>query len=144
MVKRLSVIDMDRCVGCQSCMFACARRLGEGGLAASCIHIHSDGGFRHGFVVVVCRACVDPPCARVCPTDALRERDGGGVHLDHQLCIGCENCVEACPFGAVLWDPGQNKPQICVYCGYCTDFCPYEVIELEEIEPAGEVLHASR
>lgn len=36
MPRRLSVIDVDRCVGCQSCMFACARRLGEGGLAGSC------------------------------------------------------------------------------------------------------------
>lgn len=139
MVKRLSVIDVDRCVGCQSCMFACTRRTGQGGLDASCILVRSDGGFRKGFVVIVCRACADPPCARVCPTDALVPREGGGVKLNASLCIGCHNCEEACPFGAVQWNREQNKPLICVYCGYCASYCPYDVLALEEIEH-GEVL----
>jgi carbon-monoxide dehydrogenase iron sulfur subunit len=138
MPKRLSVVDVDRCVGCQCCMFACARRLGQGGLAASCIGVRSAGGIRKGFTVVVCRACPDPPCARVCPTDALRPREGGGVRLDAALCIGCGNCVEACPFGAVFWDREQQKPLICVYCGYCVPYCPYDVLAHEEI---GEVAH---
>lgn len=134
MVKRLGIIDIDRCVGCQSCMFACVRRLGQGGLGETCIHIRSAGGIRKGFVVIVCRACFNPPCARVCPTDALVERKGGGVSFKAEHCIGCENCIEACPFGAVFWDGKQNKPQICVYCGYCAPFCPYDVLALEEIE----------
>jgi Fe-S-cluster-containing dehydrogenase component len=89
---------------------------------------------RRGFVVVVCRACTDPPCARVCPTDALTPLAGGGVRLQADLCIGCGNCVETCPFGAIFWDTEQNKPQVCVYCGYCTPYCPYDVLALEEIE----------
>ncbi len=120
-------------------MFACARRLGQGGLEGACIHIHSAGGFGKGFVVVVCRACADPPCARVCPTDALVARAEGGVHLKNALCIGCGNCVEACPFGAVLWDNEQNKPEICVYCGYCESYCPYNVIAMQEIGEIGEI-----
>ena len=141
MTKRLSVLDVDRCVGCQACMFACVRRLGKGGLESTSIHVKSAGGIRKGFVVVVCRACHDPPCARVCPTDALVYREGGGVRLKKSLCIGCENCVEACPFGAMFWDPHQNKPEVCVYCGYCAPYCPYSVLALEEID---EVSHAVR
>lgn len=133
MAKRLAVVDVDRCVGCQACMFACARRMGEGGLAASCIGVRSAGGIRKGFVVVVCRACADPPCARVCPTEALTLREGGGVRLNAAWCIGCGACVEACPFGAVFWNAAANKPQICVYCGYCVPYCPYGVIALEEL-----------
>ncbi len=134
MAKRLSVIDVDRCVGCQACMFACTRRLGLGGLAHSCIHVRSDGGFRKGFVVIVCRACDDPLCARVCPTDALTVREGGGVRFHAERCIGCHNCEEACPFGAVQWNAVEDKPQICVYCGYCARYCPYDVIALEDLE----------
>ncbi len=139
MAKRLAVVDAERCVGCQECMFACARRFGEGGLANASIGIRSNGGIRKGFVVVVCRACQDPPCARVCPTDALKVREengsgGYGVRLKADLCIGCRNCVEACPFGAVFWNQHENKPQICVYCGYCEPYCPYGVIVMEEME----------
>lgn len=140
MAKRLSVVDVDRCVGCQACMFACTRRLGAGGLEKSCIHVKSAGGMRKGFVVIVCRGCHNPPCARVCPTDALIERKGGGVRLKANLCIGCENCVEACPFGAIFWDKEQNKPDVCVYCGYCAPYCPYDVLALEEIEEATYVI----
>ncbi|HDT11759.1 MAG TPA: hypothetical protein ENN58_03370 [bacterium] len=32
---RLKVIDSQRCVGCQSCMFACSRRLGMGAVMGS-------------------------------------------------------------------------------------------------------------
>jgi carbon-monoxide dehydrogenase iron sulfur subunit len=134
MAKRLSVIDVDRCVGCQCCMFACTRRAGIGGTEGSRIGVRSAGGMRKGFVVVVCRACLHPPCASVCPTGALVPRDGGGVRFHSQLCIGCGNCRTACPFGAVFWDAEAEKPLVCVYCGTCAAYCPYHVIALEEIE----------
>ncbi|MGD2144063.1 MAG: 4Fe-4S binding protein [Anaerolineae bacterium] len=130
------MIDIDRCVGCQSCMFACTRRIGDGGLAESRIEVRSAAGMRRGFVVIVCRACTDPPCARVCPTQALVTRDGGGVRLKSERCIGCGHCVEACPLGAVFWDRGQDKPQICIYCGHCVRYCPYDVLAMEEVPRA--------
>lgn len=133
MVKRLAVIDVDLCVGCQSCMFACSRRFGDAGLASSAILVKSVGGVERGFTVIVCRACKDPPCARVCPVDALDVREGGGVILDASTCIGCGFCTEACPYGAIFWSEEQNKPIVCVYCGYCADYCPYDVIALEDI-----------
>lgn len=132
--KRLSIVDVDKCVGCQSCMFACNRRFAEAGLSRSAIHIKSAGGFERGFVVVVCRACQEPPCMKVCPTNALAFRNGGGVDLTTRKCIGCQNCVEACPFNAIFWDDAANKPIICVYCGFCEKYCPYDVIKLEPIK----------
>ena len=129
---RLSIADTERCVGCQSCMFACARRQGDAGLAETCIGVRSIGGMERGFVVIVCRACVEPPCAKVCPTGALKARKGGGVLLDASKCIGCEHCRDACILGAVFWDDEINKPMICVHCGYCVQFCPHGVLKLDK------------
>ena len=131
MTKRLAIIDVDLCVGCQNCMFACSRRFGSAGLADSAILVKSVGGVERGFTVVVCRACDDPPCAKVCPVDALKIRKAGGVILDASRCIGCQFCREACIYSAIFWNEEQNKPVICVYCGYCADYCPYDVIALE-------------
>ena len=136
---KLKVVDSERCVGCQSCMFACSRRVGVVGLTNSCINVRSDGGMERGFVVVVCRACSDPPCARVCPTNALSLRKGGGVRLNTSKCIGCRNCEEACVLGAVCWDEEDNKPMICVQCGYCVDFCPHGVIDVRDDEEVAHV-----
>ncbi|MFH1919393.1 MAG: 4Fe-4S binding protein [Planctomycetota bacterium] len=132
---RLAVIDPDRCVGCQCCMFACARKH-EPGLAKASIGVRSVGGMARGFTVIVCRACEDPPCARVCPVDALALRRGGGVGLDRARCIGCGHCRQVCVIGAVFWDDQAGKPMICVHCGACVPFCPHGVLELEKQEAA--------
>jgi Fe-S-cluster-containing dehydrogenase component len=136
-VKRLSVVDINLCVGCQSCMFACARRFGEAGLGRSAVHIKSAGGIERGFIVMVCRACPDPPCAKVCPTDALALRPDGGVILNIGKCIGCKLCVDACMIQAIFWDDVMDKPVICVHCGICVGFCPYSVLELQRTEGGG-------
>ena len=129
---RLTVEDAQRCVGCQSCMFACARRQGKAGLAESCIGVRSIGGMKGGFTVVVCRACESPECAAVCPTQALSPRKGGGVRLDPSKCIGCGNCRNSCLLGAIFWDPEANKPVICAHCGYCSGYCPHGVLKLQD------------
>lgn len=134
MVKRLAILDANRCVGCQLCMLACSRRLGFAGYEKSAIRVRSAGGVERGFTVVICRACLDPPCARVCPEDALIPRPGGGIILRSERCNGCGHCVEACDIGAIWMDEETGKPIVCVYCGYCAQFCPHKVITLQEVE----------
>jgi Fe-S-cluster-containing dehydrogenase component len=89
-----------------------------------------------GFTAVVCRACENPPCAQVCPVDALKVKPGGGVVLVPDKCIGCGYCRRACAIGAVFWDDQINKPMICVQCGVCAKFCPHRVLALEIRETA--------
>jgi Fe-S-cluster-containing dehydrogenase component len=92
-----------------------------------------------GFIVIVCRACDDPPCLKVCPTDALKPKKGGGVLLDAAKCIGCGHCRDSCIIGAIFWNDEINKPMICIHCGYCTQFCPHGVLKLEKKE---RIIHA--
>lgn len=127
---KLAVIDPKRCVGCQCCMFACSRRNGNAGLSNSCILVKSSGGFEGHFIVVVCRSCLQAPCAKVCPTNALIQNETGGVRLIETKCIGCKLCQENCIINAVFWNDETNKPLICDQCGYCLNFCPHNVIEL--------------
>lgn len=69
--KRLFVVEVDVCVGCECCMFACSGGISETGIAKSPIHVRSTDGVEKGFVVIVCRAYEDPPCIKACPTDTL-------------------------------------------------------------------------
>ena len=134
LAKRIAILDANRCVGCQLCMLACSSRLGYAGLTKSAIRVLTPGGVERGFTVIVCRACRDPPCARTCPEDALKPRQGGGVILNPSRCNGCGYCVEACTISAIQIDRETQKPIICLYCGYCAEFCPHQVITLEEVQ----------
>lgn len=49
---------------------------------------------------VGCHHCAEAPCVDACPTGCLfTDDEHAGVHPDK--CIGCRNCVLACPYGAV-------------------------------------------
>lgn len=127
---KVRVEDTEKCVGCQSCMFACARRFGIAGLSKTCIEVKSVGGMERGFKVIICRACKDPPCAGACPTGALKPKKDGGVTFNPTRCNGCGLCRSACIIGAVFWDEEGNKPLICIHCGYCTNYCPHGVLKV--------------
>ena len=47
----------------------------------------------------VCEGCSH--CMRVCPTEAIRVRDGK-AHINEDRCIDCGNCFIACPHKAVF------------------------------------------
>lgn len=51
-------------------------------------------------------------------------------------CLGCGDCVLACPYDAMRMDPETQLPVVdrdkCVGCGRCVDACPHGIMELIE------------
>lgn len=58
------------------------------------------------------------------------------VDVDQTVCIGCKNCVDTCPTGAIQsTDPTKRwahthipHPEMCIYCGQCLINCPVNAI----------------
>jgi Fe-S-cluster-containing hydrogenase component 2 len=88
-------------------------------------------------VAVVCVGCAEKPCLE-CPTEALTVGELGQINLDEELCTGCEECVSACPIGAVGFH--NDQPLFCDLCGgtpVCEIICPTQALYVEkEAEPS--------
>ena len=63
-------------------------------------------------VMVFCNHCDNPPCVRVCPTQATWKREDGIVMMDWHRCIGCRYCVAACPYGSRSFNWFDPRPYI--------------------------------
>jgi len=79
-------------------------------------------------VPVVCQQCEDAPCAAICPVEAIsRDSDIDAVVVDGDLCVGCQMCIVACPFGALVLDRDRRQVIKCDLCGgaepWCVRFC---------------------
>ena len=103
------VIDLQRCVGCGTCALACKaehntriRGNGQSYNYADFLTV-SDGKFprtTQWVMPVLCNHCSDAPCVKACPVEPkamFKTREGITMH-DPQLCIGCRQCQQACPY----------------------------------------------
>ncbi|MDR3690774.1 MAG: 4Fe-4S dicluster domain-containing protein [Fimbriimonas sp.] len=109
-------IDPSRCIGCNACVMACAECGTHSG--ASMIHLEE---IQRGDTVqttpIICMHCEDPACAAVCPSDAIKKTPDGVVQSSLKpRCIGCTNCVYACPFGVPKYDTSADQMMKCDMC----------------------------
>ena len=98
------VVDLNRCVGCQTCTIACkhANDTPPGVQWRRVLDVER-GTFpdvERLFLVTGCQHCAEPPCVPVCPTGATAQRADGLVTMDYDTCIGCGYCAVACPYQA--------------------------------------------
>jgi phenylacetyl-CoA:acceptor oxidoreductase subunit 1 len=97
-------IDVNRCVGCQTCTVACKHANdtvpGVQWRKVLDVEVGKYPDVERVFMVVGCQHCAEPSCVPVCPTGATKQREDGLVTMDYDLCIGCGSCAVACPYQA--------------------------------------------
>lgn len=95
--------DIHRCTGCRACELVCVQSHGVAGATVGTLtgpvkpRLFISGA---GETPVLCRHCEDAPCLNACVKGAI-SRVNGQVIIDEKKCIGCKDCVMACPFGAI-------------------------------------------
>lgn len=141
------VIDNRSCIGCHACSTACKSENDVPlGVNRTWVKYTETGTFpdtqRH-FQVTRCNHCANPPCARICPTGAMFQRDDGIVEFDKDACIGCKACMQACPYDAIYIDPETSTAAKCHFCAHrveiglepaCAVVCPTHAILAGDID----------
>lgn len=167
MAKRYGlVIDLERCTGCNACTVAC--KVEHGIEFGSGIRVDTVGGPHRDspagiypnlsmyFLPVPCMQCEEPPCRDACPSGAIYQRPDGVVLVDEVKCTGCQDCLDACPYDALIYDSQREVVRKCNLCvdridqGYepfCVVCCGYEAMffgDLGDPESAVAQLAARR
>lgn len=147
MSKRYAfLVDAARCIGCETCAMACKNYYQQAqGIFWRKVTPLAAGLYPHqerAFYSLACNHCKNPVCAKVCPVQAYSIRDDGIVVHHHEKCIGCKNCVNACPYGAPQFDAKQNKAEKCSLCHerldaglspVCVQSCPVAALRLVDL-----------
>lgn len=117
------LVDTRKCASCTSCMMACSlTHHGQSNYSMSRIQIMQDPfeKFPADVTLSQCRQCPFPPCVDACPTGAnhVDEANGNVRTVDVAKCIGCERCVNACPFAPsrAIWNAEEKHAQKCDLC----------------------------
>jgi len=164
-MSKVFLVDLSHCNGCHACQIVCKdEHCGTDWLPYAAAQPVT-GQFwmrldekvrgqvpwvRVSHKPVFCAHCADAPCAAVCDVDAFERREDGLLILNPEKCIGCGNCIEACPIGAIFFNDETNIAQKCTGCAHlldngwtiprCADACPHDIIQYKEEEEFGSLL----
>ena len=112
MTKLGIAINLERCVGCNTCANACKM---QNNIPMNMLYIRvetdgvdtADGAqgtypdLSRTYIPVACQHCENPACLKVCPVGATYKDDMGRVEIHYDKCIGCRMGMAACPYTGV-------------------------------------------
>jgi carbon-monoxide dehydrogenase iron sulfur subunit len=127
-MRRFVYIDPLECFGCRYCEVICSS-VKEKVVNPRKSRIKVVHKSPLTDLAIACRHCTNPPCAEVCPTNAIIKK-ADIVTVDRDKCIGCAFCVDACPFGAMNIHPDKGYAYNCDLCGACTKYCPADCLKI--------------
>ena len=150
-------LDLDRCVQCHACEVACKAfnniEPGITWLKVVGLWAGSYPDLVHRTITIPCMHCAEPSCLEVCPTKAIFKRtEDGTVLVDRDLCNGCGDCADACPYGVPQF--GQDGiMQMCDLCygrleqdqqPVCVTTCPSEALQFGPLEDLAKITSAQK
>jgi anaerobic dimethyl sulfoxide reductase subunit B (iron-sulfur subunit) len=113
--------NMNECSTCKTCVIAC-KDINDLEVGFNFRHVDEYEGGTYlniwaGSLSLACNHCAMPACFAVCPVSAItKDGETGIVAIDKELCIGCQECVTACPYGVPVFFPNQNIVDKCDAC----------------------------
>lgn len=106
-------IDLDVCCKCPECVIKCDYYY----------HPNNNGITElreKAHFALVCRKCEEADCVSACPKEALKKSEEGILVRSNMLCVGCNSCALACPFGTIY---KETIPFLTLQCDLCVDRC---------------------
>jgi formate dehydrogenase iron-sulfur subunit len=176
------LVDLTRCIGCRSCEAACnkeqnlpapdhpfddqsvfdqtfhggkqLRRPTEKAYTVVNRYQPEDAGKKPVYRKVQCNHCAEPACLSSCFVNAYTKTKEGAVVYNPKVCVGCRNCMIACPFNVPAYsyssafDPVVKK---CIFCydtrlkegrpPACVEICPQEALTFGKRKELIKIAH---
>lgn len=148
------IIDVAGCENCNNCVLAAKDELvGNDFPGYSAPHPAQGRGVMHiertvrgaaplvdaAYVPKMCNHCDDAPCVKAGRDGSVRQRDDGIVIIDPPKAKGRRDLVDACPYGAIVWNDQLQLPQNWFFDAHlldtgakaprCVGVCPTQAME---------------
>jgi Fe-S-cluster-containing dehydrogenase component len=152
------LIDVEKCSSCGLCIVACKDEHVENSHLPWAAPQPATDHFwidliklergktprvRMSYLPLNCQHCADAPCMTKCSDGAIKRRDDGLVWIDPELCSGCGDCKEACPYDVIFMNEELEIAQKCTGCAHrvdageqprCAEVCPHDAILFGDAE----------
>ena len=136
-------VELDRCIACLSCEQVCLFQQADrnrGWRPNIFVNVDME---RRRIYTGTCLQCEPALCMEACPVDAIkRDPETTAIVIDKEECLGCGECVEACPFGYMHLDESLRKATKCDLCGgnpKCVQMCMARALHFGSINSLAEL-----